>query len=132
VSDSVRLAKWTLKGQVLATRRKRRKWSDDEKRMICGQTRVSGVSVAQVARRYDVNANQIFNWLKDPKFTGDDGAAPNDVRFLPVEIVDEPMRPEPPLETSGIIDLELANGHRLRISGGYDPEAVARLVRCLS
>ena len=35
------------------------------KRMICGQTRVQGVSVSQVARRYDVNANQVFNWLKD-------------------------------------------------------------------
>ena len=53
----------------MAKRRKRRKWSDDEKRMICAQTVVPGVSVAQVARRYDVNANQIFNWLKDPKFS---------------------------------------------------------------
>ena len=33
---------------------------DDEKRMICGQTRVPGVSVSQVARRYDVNANLVF------------------------------------------------------------------------
>ncbi|MEM8976656.1 MAG: transposase, partial [Pseudomonadota bacterium] len=40
-------------------RRKRRKWSDDEKRVICEQTVVAGVSVAQVARRYDLNANQI-------------------------------------------------------------------------
>ena len=52
--------------------RKRRKWSDDEKRMICAQTVVPGVSVAQGARRYDSNANQIFNWLKDPKFALND------------------------------------------------------------
>jgi len=44
----------------MAKRRKRRKWSDDEKRMTCAQARMPGVSVAQVARRYDVNANQIF------------------------------------------------------------------------
>jgi transposase len=36
--------------------------------MICAQTRVASVSVGQVARRYDVNANQIFNWLEDAKF----------------------------------------------------------------
>ncbi|MEO1495109.1 MAG: transposase [Pseudomonadota bacterium] len=36
--------------------------------MICAQTCLPGVSVAQVARRYDVNANQVFNWLKDTRF----------------------------------------------------------------
>jgi len=44
-------------------RKKRRNWSDGEKRMICGQTRVPGISVSQVARRYDVNANLVFTWL---------------------------------------------------------------------
>jgi transposase-like protein len=38
---------------------KKRFWSDDEKREICGQARVEGVSVAQVARRYAMNANLI-------------------------------------------------------------------------
>ncbi|NSY39761.1 transposase [Leisingera sp. ANG59] len=52
----------------MAKRRRRRNWSEDEKRMVCAQTRVPGVSVAQVARRYDVNANQVFNWLKEPRF----------------------------------------------------------------
>jgi len=116
----------------MTKRRKRRKWSDDEKRTICAQTRVAGVSVAQVARRYDLNANQIFNWLKDPTFAGDASVEAEDARFLPVEIVAEPA-PEPPLPAaSGVIELELANGHRLRISGGYDPEAIARLARLLS
>jgi transposase len=44
----------------VAKDRKRRIWSDDEKRMICAQTRVAGVSVSQVARRYDANANLVF------------------------------------------------------------------------
>ena len=45
----------------VAKRRRRRTWSDAEKRKICAQMRVAGVSVAQVARRYNVNANQVFN-----------------------------------------------------------------------
>ncbi len=49
-------------------RRKKRSWSDEERREICQQTAVPGVSVAQVARRYAVNANLIFKWLKDPRF----------------------------------------------------------------
>ncbi len=52
----------------MSQRRKRRSWSDDEKREICQQTVPRGVSVAQVARRYAMNANMIHNWLKDPRF----------------------------------------------------------------
>lgn len=55
-------------GFQMAKRRRRRNWSDSEKRMICAQTRFPGIPVSQVARRYDVNANQVFNWLKDPVF----------------------------------------------------------------
>ena len=70
----------------MAKRRRRRNWGDDEKRMICAQTRVFGVSVSQVARRYDVNANQVFNWLKEPRFA-DAEPLEAETAFLPVEIM---------------------------------------------
>lgn len=115
----------------MATRRKRRKWSDDEKRMICGQTRLPGISVAQVARRYDVNANQVFNWLKDPQFA----ALPDDedaARFLPVEVV-EPVQAAPTVDANRAeLVVDLAGGHRLRVTGGYDPDALAALIRKLT
>jgi transposase len=41
-------------------------WRREEKRSICFQTTAAGVSVAQVARRYAMNANMIFKWLRDP------------------------------------------------------------------
>lgn len=44
-------------------RRRRRFWNDDEKRWIVAQTRVAGVSVSQVARRYYVNANMVFKGI---------------------------------------------------------------------
>ena len=116
----------------MAKRRKRRKWSDEEKRVICAQTVVPGVSVAQVARRYDLNANQIFNWLKDPKFAPDDHVQEGEAAFLPVEVIAQPNPSEPLPELTGLIEMELSNGHRLRISGSYDPEAIARLVRHLA
>ena len=53
----------------MAGKRVRRFWDDAEKLKIVAQARVPGVSVAQVARRYDVNANLIFNWLLDPRTT---------------------------------------------------------------
>ena len=89
--------------------------------MICAQTRVAGVSVSQVARRYDMNANQIFNWLKDPRFMGG-GLDEDDVRFLPVESVATARQEvERRSATDGQIMIELAGGHRLRVSGAFDP-----------
>ena len=73
----------------MATARKRRIWSDAEKRTICGQTRVPGVSVCQVARRYDANANLVFSWLRDPRFRPAETAVGEQVAFLPVEVVAE-------------------------------------------
>nr|WP_208394108.1 transposase [Pseudochelatococcus lubricantis] len=50
---------------------------DDEKRSICFQTTAPGVSVAQVARRYAVNANLIFKWLRDARYAPDPAAVPS-------------------------------------------------------
>ena len=47
----------------------RRPWSAEEKRSICLQTLAPGVSIAQVARRYAMNANLILKWLKNNRRT---------------------------------------------------------------
>ena len=60
---------------------KKRFCSDDEKRSICGQARVSEVSVAQVARRYGINANLIHKWLKNERFASEP-EADEDALFL--------------------------------------------------
>jgi transposase len=116
-------------------RRTRGLWTDDEKRSICLQTTAPGVSVAQVAHRYSVNANLIFKWLRDPKYRPEPDAitAPVGSRFLPVEIVAQAKAPAAvPTALANHIEIELAGGHRMRISGGYDPEALARLIRGLT
>ena len=109
--------------------KRRRLWSDEEKRRIVGQARLADVSVSQVARRYDVNANLVFTWLRDPRFQGGDGAA----RFLPVEVSPAAATDvEPPELRDGRVEIVLANGHRLCLSGAFDPERVVRLVRGLA
>jgi len=116
-------------------RRTKRLWTDEEKRSICFQTAAPGVSVAQVARRYAVNANLIFKWLRDPGYAPDPALAPSlleEPRFLPVEIVAEAKAPVAMPVVENHIEIELAGGHRMRISGSYDPEALARLIRGLT
>jgi len=125
-------------------RRLRRLWEDEEKIGIVAQTRVAGVSVSQIARRYDVNANLIFKWLRDPRFNRlvEDHTA---VSFLPVEVVAEPPVLGPPVIDAPVVDTPVIEagatgsqieimtptGHRISISGAYDPDALCRLVRGL-
>jgi transposase len=45
-------------------RRRRRTWSEAEKRRIVVESHEPGVSVSLVARRNDVNANQVFTWRR--------------------------------------------------------------------
>ena len=99
--------------------------------MICAQTRVRGVSVSQVARRYDVNANQVFNWLKEPRFADAEPPEPEAV-FLPVEVSKEQ---DIAVVNDGAapvtLEIDLACGHRLRITGSYDADVLVRLIRGL-
>ena len=116
-------------------RRTKRLWTDDEKRSICFQTAAPGVSVAQVAQRYAINANLIFKWRRDPRYAPPPAAAPGlseGLRFLPVEIVAEARAPTAAPAPDSCIEIDLAGGHRMRISGSYDPEALARLIRGLT
>jgi transposase len=112
----------------------RRLWTDEEKRSIGLQTTAPGVSVAQVALRYAMNENLIFKWVRDPRYRPKPGAGSEDVglRFLPEEIVKEALVTCPIPSAENHIEIELAGGHRMRIGGGYDPEALARLIRGLS
>ena len=115
-------------------RRVRRFWSEDEKRRIVAQTCAPGVSVSQVGRRYDVNANLIFKWRRDPRYrpAGGDEGTPS---FLPVEVIPEPLLSPPPAAPSasdGRIEIALRSGHRVSANGSFDVDALCRVVRALA
>ena len=118
---------------------KKRFWSDEEKREICGQARVSGISVAQVARRYSMNVSLIHKWLKDARFA----PVTEEVRdvvgasFLPVEVagsvapVDERVRAHCADLCATRVDLTLSDGRRVLIEGSTALSAVLGLVEGL-
>ncbi len=126
---------------------KKRFWSDEEKRSICNQTLVPGVSVAQVARRYSMNSNLIFTWLRDTRYAPgpkeescelEDG----DV-FLPVEVsgpaIDD-QADAASVVTAGVangtvlahrVDITLSDGRRVVVEGPTALSAVVGLVQGL-
>ena len=94
------------------------------------ETLVPGASVSRVARRYDVNANQVFHWRK-LYHKGRLGTTSN---FLPVRVADEQRGeavngggfiPQP-----GTMEIKLSRG-TLRILGTVDVAALRTVIECL-
>lgn len=128
---------------------KKRVWSDDEKRSICDQTLTPGVSVAQVARRYSMNANLIFKWLKDPRFAPvESGPSIVDASlesvFLPVEIDAPSIESADPapahdagynpcsVVTAQRVDITLSDGRRILVEGAMTLSSVVGLIHGLT
>jgi transposase len=122
---------------------KKRFWSDDEKCSICEQARAPGVSVAQVARRYSMNANLIHKWLRDQRFAPSDAEPENDIEiadFLEVAVTapDFPISANIDVSTATgdlsatRVDITLSDGRRILIEGSTSLMAVVSLVQGLA
>src|SRR5580700_1768562 len=108
---------------------KRRSWPETLKRQIVAETEEAGASVSVVARRHDVNANQVFKWRRE--------LLPNEQReedsgLLPVEIV--PAPPSRPrrrrVDRAGLIEIEFG-GVRVLIRGEVAPRTLRQVIELL-
>src|SRR3954467_15432785 len=105
-------------------RRRHRAWPESLKREIVAATLLPGSSVSRVARRYDVNANQVFAWRRRYR----DGAAePAELRLLPVTVTPDHPEGLAPARASELIEIVLADGYRVRVGEGVQA-ATLRLV----
>jgi len=114
-----------------ASRRKRRQWSEAVKRRIVTETLAPGSSVSIVARRHDVNANQVFKWRRElaPE---QPPAADENVPLLPVEIVPEPAgAPRPRARRSGVIEITFGCGARVCLRGEVPAETLRQVIELL-
>ena len=92
-------------------RRRNRAWPEALKREIVAASFASGSSVSEVARHYDVNANQLFNWRK---LYGDDLRAPamlsSAPQLIPVMVTGErDAVATQPLSVAETIEIDLAD-----------------------
>jgi transposase len=105
-------------------RRRHRAWPESLKREIVAATLLPDSSVSRVARRYDVNANQVFAWRRRYR----DGAAePAKLRLLPVRVTPDHPRGTAPAGASELIEIVLAGGYRVCVGDGVQA-ATLRLV----
>src|SRR5258708_39416179 len=105
-------------------RRRNRAWPEALKREIVAASFAPDSSVSMVARRYDVNTNQVFGWrrLYRDGLLGSGGPA-----LVPVTVAAEPDAGSVAPGVMDTIEIEVPGGYRIRVGPGVDGRAL-RLV----
>jgi transposase len=128
-----------MDGKVLGIERRRR-WSRDEKARIVEETLIPGAVVSEVARRHGVAQSLLFTWRRLARTT--EPARRDGSILLPVEIdapppPSEATKPSRPATSgrrmrSGVIEIELGSGNRVRVDNDVDADALRRVLGVLS
>ena len=102
----------------------RQRWTPERKRALVLETFAPGAKVGAVARRNGVATSLLFAWRKQMREElGGPPEPPGTPRFLPLAVV---------AAASASLELELAGGARLRITGAIDADLVAAIIKALA
>ena len=101
-----------------------------EKRRIVLESLAPGASVSIVARRHDVNANQVFAWRKLYR----EGGLGSVGGLMPVTVAAAAGMASPPLPPSdaGRMTIELGCGARVVVDRSVDASALSRVLLALA
>lgn len=118
--------------EVLTGVERRRRWSYEEKVRLVEETLTAGVTVAEVARRYEVAQSLLFAWRRQAR-EGRLGGSDTAPLLVPVRIAatDVAAPPGRPRRAAGLIEIELGNGRRVRVGRDVDGEALGRVLDVL-
>ena len=109
--------------------RKRRSWSVEKKRRIVDESLEDGASIAEVARRHGLNANQLFTWRRQFGFEPRD-SDPNDLAsILPVMIVADTTASGH--GRHGQMEIVLTGGDRIIVWVDVETAALARVLKAM-
>jgi transposase len=105
---------------------KRRQYSEALKRQMVTETLAPGASVSIVARRHDVNSNQLFRWRRQllPKAVVESGA------MVAVAIAPDDGRPRR-TDREGVIEIAFGCGARVRLRGEVSSETLRQVIELL-
>ena len=117
-------------GDFALGERKRRSWTRDEKRRIVEESLQEGASIAEVARRHEVNANLLFTWRRK---MGVEPSTENDAAsMLPVTIVPESVADGHSPDAAGQMEIVLSEGNRIIVWADVETAALMRVLKALS
>ncbi len=121
--------------EVLSGVSKRRIWSTEEKLRILAQSSAPGSSPALACRAHGISTGQFYTWRKQfrsGELTG----------FVPVSVMAEPPSQQAPAlvrdellpmpaVASGLVEVELPSGVKLRISGEVEAMTLRHILSAL-
>jgi transposase len=138
-----------MRVEVLSGPERRRRWRFEDKARLVAQTLEPGVSVCAVARRNGLAPGLLFTWRRQSR-EGRLGRSEPTPRFVPVNIAPELTPSVPALapaaapwaseaapdhalrrRRTGLIEIELGGGRRLRVDRDVDAAALRRVLDAL-
>jgi transposase len=137
-----------MRVEVLGGSERRRRWRFEDKARLVAQTFEPGVSVCAVARRNGIAPGLLFTWRRQAREGRLGGSEPAPL-FVPATIAPEltpsvpavappapsaseaaPAHP-PRRRRTGLIEIELGGGRRLRVDRDVDEQALRRVLAVL-
>ena len=119
--------------EVLTGPGRRRSWSDDEKARIVAETAEPGAKVTEVARRWQVSPQQVFDWRRQARRALVSATTTAEPSFVPVVTEPPALAPEAvvaPVRQPTSIEVTLT-GAVLRIVPGTDEALLTMALRAI-
>jgi transposase len=132
-----------MRVEVLGGVERRWRWSSDEKMRILEETLVPGAKVSEVARRNGISASLVFTWRRQartgesvpaiaPPFAAVQIAGPDTGAEISKPSSEELTKSRPVASgRSGLIEISLGGGKRVRVDANVDAAALARVLDVL-
>ena len=115
-----------------------RSHSLEQKRRVVHECLTSGDSVSIIARRHDLNANQLFHWRKEYTRGRLGPVMLADAPLVAVQVEEPGARKGPtartlaPMPEGNWIEIECTRPYRVRVYGGVDQAALTQVLEILS
>jgi transposase len=120
---------------ILPGRERRRRWTPVEKQRIVEESLTADTTVAEVARRHDIHPNLLHLWRRQARSgtvkppCQPSGTPAGEVEFASVAVVTDRRTLVAP---AGMVEIEFANGARLRITGLVDASTLSAAIAAVA
>jgi transposase len=137
-----------MDGEIVSRVERRRKWSVEEKAALLAEVEAEGGKVAVIARRHQISGSLLYNWRSAWRAAAFAARAPAAMAFVPLGVIG-PAKDGGPVQLApsvsdctepsgdggkhsvGGIEIELANGARVRVDAFVNEEALSRVLRAM-
>jgi transposase len=103
--------------EVITSVQRRRRWPVSDKERIVAASLEAGANASEVARAAGIHSSQLYRWRRE--LCDHVGPRPT---FAPVTVAPAPV---------GMIEIDLARGARVRITGAVDAATVSATITAL-